>query len=110
MASKTGMDYKKTYVDWASYCREKAVEYLYRDVLKQENTPPIQLSKDIEVDESCFGSRSKHNRGVKRGMKVWIVGLAERSTNKIIMHPADNRNAITLSTIIQRSNVYMVRI
>ena len=43
-------------------------------------------------------------------MKVWIVGLVERST-KVIMHPVDNRNAITLNTIIQRhvepgSNVY----
>ena len=71
----------------------------------------MKLRGDVEVDESCFGSRSKYNRGQKRGMKVWIVGLVERSSNRIILYPVDNRNAMTLTTIIKRhvepgSNVY----
>ena len=71
----------------------------------------MQLRGDVEVDESCFGSRSKYNRGPKRGMKVWIVRLGERSSNRIILYSVDNRNAVTLATIIQRhvesgSNIY----
>ena len=120
MSTNTGMDYKKVSVDWASFCRELAVEYLYRYVLGRGHNPPMKLRGDVEVDESCFGSRSKYNRGQKRGMKVWIVGLVERSSNRIIIYPVDNRiiiypvdnriiiypvhnrNAMTLTTIIKR--------
>ena len=33
---------------------------------------------------------------------MWIVGLVEGSINRIIMYPVDNRNAMTLATIIKR--------
>ena len=87
------------------------MEYLYRYVLGRGHNPPMKLRGDVEVDESCFGSRSKYNRGQQRGMKVWIVGLVERSSNRIILYPVDNRiilypvhnrNAMTLTTIIKR--------
>ena len=50
MATNTGMDYRKVSVDWASFCRAIAVEYIYGDVLGRGNIPPMQLSGDIEVD------------------------------------------------------------
>ena len=42
MSTNTGMDYKKVSVDWASFCRELAVEYLYRDVLGRGHNPPMK--------------------------------------------------------------------
>ena len=64
----------------------------------------MMFSGDIEVDESCFGSRTKYHRGKSRGMKIWVVGLIERSSNRIILYPVDvdNRDAATLTRIIQR--------
>ena len=63
MASDSGMDYKKSSVDWASFCREIAMEYVYRDVLGRGADPPMKLNGHIEIDESCFGSRTKYDRG-----------------------------------------------
>ena len=103
MAMDSGMDYKKkSSVDWASFCREIAMEYVYRDVLGRGADPPMKLNGHIEIDESCFGSRTKYHIGQKRGLNVWVVGLIERSSNRIILYPVDNRDAATLTSIIQR--------
>ena len=102
MASDSGMDYRKSSVDWASFCREIAMEYVHRDVLGRGADPPMKLNGRIEIDESCFGSRTKYHRGQKRGLKVWVVGLIERSSNRIILYPVDNRDAAALTAIIQR--------
>ena len=83
MASDSGMDCKGS-VDWASFSREIAMEYVYKDVLGRGADPPINpLRGQVEVDESCFGSRTKYHRGQKRGLKAWVVGLIVRQDNAI---------------------------
>ena len=63
-AIKSGMDYKKTSVDWASYCREILKHFVFTQYLDEEN--PLRLSGQIEIDESLFGRRFKYNKGQKK--------------------------------------------
>ena len=65
---KAGMDYKRTAVDWACYCRELLKYFVFSEYLSDSN--PIILSGDIEIDESLFGRRFKYNRGEKKEMQV----------------------------------------
>ena len=73
----------------------------------QTGTQRVTMGKKfpgiIEVDESLFGRKVKHHRGNPNvGVKVWIVGLVERSTNYLMLFPVDNRSAETLEAIITR--------
>lgn len=62
-----------------------------------------QLSGEVEIDESLFGRKIKHNRGNPHGsMRVWVFGMVERSTNTIIMYPVCDRKEETLLTVIKR--------
>ena len=53
----------------------------------------------IEIDESLFWKRSKYNRG-KQFTKHWVLGIAERNTNKTIFEIVENRKKETLLPII----------
>ena len=98
-ASEAGIDYKHTAVDWSNMIRAMFMEYVYVEV----HTKLMKLSGTIEIDESLFGRKVKAHRGnPNHGLKVWIVGLIERDTNKIILYPVENRTSETLSRIIRR--------
>ena len=59
------------------------------------------LSGEIEIDESLFGRTMKYLRGNPTpGMKIWILGLVERSSNTIILYPVADRSAETLLPLI----------
>lgn len=60
-----------------------------------------KLEGIVEIDESYFGKRHKYHRGRFVGLHVWIVGLVERGSNKIILYPVEKRNQETLQWIIQ---------
>jgi len=94
-AQSAGVGYRSTAVDWGSFCRDLFVEYHVRNI-KDEI-----LQGEIEVDESLFGRRTKCHRGDSRGMKIWIVGLVERSINRLKLFPVDRRDAETLLPLIQ---------
>ncbi|XP_060084565.1 uncharacterized protein LOC132563829 [Ylistrum balloti] len=88
---------KKTAVDLASFIRELFKEYVH---LEYQN---IKLEGIVEIDESLFGKKCKYNRGYRQsGVRVWIVGLVERASNKLVLYPVSDRTAETLETIIQR--------
>jgi hypothetical protein len=95
-AKQAGISCQASGVDWACFVRELFKEYVSKEVFQ------MQLSGTIEVDESIFGRRRKYNRGVNSASQVWIVGLIERDTNRIIldMYPVDDQE--TLETIITR--------
>ena len=58
---------------------------------------------EIEIDESLFGRRIKHHRGnPKSGLKIWVFGMVERSSNTMIMYPVNDRSRSTLLPIIKR--------
>jgi IS1 family transposase len=62
-----------------------------------------KLKDEIEIDESLFEWRVKHNRrNPHRGLKIWIFGMVKRDTNTIILHPVNNRFQDTLVTLIMR--------
>jgi len=60
------------------------------------------FSGEIEIDESLFGRRIKHHRGNPTGLKIWVFGMVERSSNTIIMYPVNDRSRSTLLPIIKR--------
>ena len=90
------MDYKHTAVNWASYIREIFCQYVF-DTYNMMN-----FEGEVEIDASLFGRKVKYNKGQPRGHRIWIFGIVERASNKIILYPVDNRNAETLVPIIQR--------
>lgn len=57
----------------------------------------------MEIDESLFGKKCKYNRGNRQsGVRVWIVGLVDRSSNKLVLYPVADRTSGTLESIIER--------
>ena len=64
-ATFSGVAYKTTAVNWRSFVREMFKEYFHRHIKDKK------LSGEIEIDESLFGRRVKHNRGnPNAGLKV----------------------------------------
>lgn len=93
-ANLTGMNYSSTAIDWGSYRREIFKEYFHRDVSN------MVFKGEVEVDEAMFGRRRKHHRGEVKGMRVWVVGLVERSSDRLILYPVENRNEEAMRHII----------
>lgn len=61
----SGVSYNTTAVHWGSYIRELFKEHFHNNIKRK------QLSGIIEIDESLFGRRVKHNRGNPNcGLKV----------------------------------------
>ena len=55
----------------------------------------------VEIDESKFGKR-KYNRG-HRVDGVWVLGMIEKVSKKIILYVLDDRKKETLNQFIQQS-------
>jgi len=62
------------------------------------------LKGEVETDESLFGRRTTYHRGNPRGLKIWILGIVERESNRLKLLPVDKRDAETL-TAINKDNV-----
>ena len=95
-ALATGMDYRHTAVDWASFIREMFCEYTFN----MYNM--TQFEGEVEIDESLFGRKIKYNKGEPKGHRIWIFGIIHRQSNKLIIYPVNDRSADTLIPIIQR--------
>ncbi|XP_041349186.1 LOW QUALITY PROTEIN: uncharacterized protein LOC121368516, partial [Gigantopelta aegis] len=95
-ALATGMDYKCTAVNWASYIRELFCHYVHQQYQM------IYFMGDVEIDKSLFGRKMKYKRGNPRGLKLGFFGIIERESNIIILYLVDNCDANTLIPIIQR--------
>ena len=54
----------------------------------------------VEIDESLFGKRQKHNKG-RRTERVWIFGLAQRKSRKTFFTLVKDRTSETLLSIIK---------
>ena len=93
-AQAAGVGYGSTAVDWGNFCRDLFIEYYIR------NIRDVKFQGEIEVDESLFGRRTKYHRGNPRGLKVWIFGLVERSTNQLKLFPVETRDTDTLMKLL----------
>lgn len=89
-----GMAYQSTSVDWGNFVRDLFLEYYVRDIA------PVKFTGIVEIDESLFGRKVKHNRGAPLGNRIWILGLYERQSGRLKLFPVDKRNATTLLDII----------
>ena len=49
-----------------------------------------------------FGRKCKYHKGRDTGTKVWLFGLVEKSSNRIILYPVQNRSKNTLVPLIKR--------
>jgi transposase len=93
----SGLNYKRTAMDWASYIREIMVDWLY------PTYPTLVFSGNVEIDESMFGHNHKYHKGNPNvGYHIWIFGLVERDTNRIILYPVQDRKATTLLPLIKK--------
>ena len=54
----------------------------------------------VKIDGSLFGRKIKYKGNPQKSKKVWIVGLMERKSNKLILYPVKDRSAETLENII----------
>ena len=97
-AKLTNVDYGDTAVRWGKIIRSLFMEWVLQHVMNEE----MKFSGEVEVDESLFGRKCKYHRGANQGIKVWVVGLIERGSNRLILYPVENRNKETLTKIIQR--------
>ena len=98
-AWEAGICYSSTAVKWSHNIRKMFVEYVYEDVLEK----PMILKGIVEIDESLFGRKCKHNRGnPSSGSRVWIFGMVERQTNRMIIYPVEDRTRATLIPIIKK--------
>ena len=93
----SGIDYKRSSVDWANFIREIFKQYVY------ECYQTVQLEGEVEIDESLFGKKCKFNRGNPHtGLKVWVFGMVERGTNKLLLFSVLNRTKEILIPIISK--------
>ena len=93
----SGVHYQSTGVDWGCFLRELFKEYFHRHIRNRK------ISGEIEIDESLFGRHVKHHRGnPKKGCKIWVFGMVERSSNTVILYPVRDRSEQTLMPLIER--------
>ncbi|CAG2192718.1 unnamed protein product [Mytilus edulis] len=95
-SKSANMDYKNTSVYWASYIRELFCQYV------STIYDYTEFEGEVELDESLFGRKVKYHRGNPSGLRIWIFGIVERSTNRIVLYPVDDRSANTLVPLIQK--------
>ena len=80
-----------------AYCGE--LGKLYTGIFSQyvfDIYKTLKFTGEVEIDESLFGLKIKYNKGQPRGKRIWIFGLIERETNRIILYFVDNGKAGTL--------------
>ena len=73
------------------------MEYVYKNVFA------MKFMGDVEIDESLFGRKVKYHRGNPHvGCKVWVFGIVERSTDRLIMYPVAERTEDLLISLIEK--------
>ena len=64
----------------------------------------FQFSGTVQIDESLFGRKRKHNVGNNTFVTkpIWVLGLTSTSSDRIILIPVPDRSRETLIPIIKR--------
>ena len=87
---KIGVNYKQAAPRWA-----KIVRYIMAERVWQEyfvtGGHAYKMSELVECDESKFGRKVKANSGCPRGRCVWLMGLVEKQTGRLLLLPVKNR-------------------
>jgi transposase-like protein len=93
-AQQTGLSYHQAAMQFQKQLRELCKSW-YR--MEYQLTT---FTGEVEVDECCFDRKVKYHRGNARALQVWVVGVVERSSNRIRLFPVLNRSADTLEAIL----------
>lgn len=100
-AQQAGIEYKSTAVGKAKRIRWLFKQYVIQDVTNAQS--PMKFTGVVEIDESLFGRKIKAHRGNPRGGdRIWILGLIERHSNRLILYPVEDRSSKTLISIITK--------
>ncbi|CAG2257254.1 unnamed protein product [Mytilus edulis] len=92
----SGIAYKSTAVYWAQDVREVFVQFVW------DNMFSLKFTGEVELDESLFGRKCKYHKGKDSGTKVWVFGIIEKSSNRIVLYPVDKRSREVLLPLIKR--------
>ncbi len=96
-AKFSGFDYKRTAI-----IRGNFIQDLFRQWV-QDTLTEITFTEEVEIDESVFSRRCKYPRGnPKIGVRIWILGIVERSSNRLLLFPVDRRDEETRCTLTER--------
>ncbi|CAG2245829.1 unnamed protein product [Mytilus edulis] len=90
------MEYRHTSVNWARCVRELFREHVHTEYQN------LVFEGNVEKDESLFGRKITYNRGKPTGTRIWIFGMVEASSKRIIMYPVDKRDSHTLFPLIKK--------
>jgi len=96
LALKCNISHQNRALTWTSYIREVMKNFV------EDSMKTMKIRGHIEIDESAFGHRNKYHRGAQRGNQVWVFGMVERDSNRLILYPVEQRSADTLIPIIKR--------
>ena len=70
----------------------------------------VQLSQEVELDESLFGRKVKNGRGEPKGTRLWVFGITERHTGRILAFPVADRSQEKLIPLIKKNVAPYTRI
>ncbi|VDI66511.1 Hypothetical predicted protein [Mytilus galloprovincialis] len=93
------MEYRHTSVNWPRYVRELFCEHVHTEYQN------LVFEGDVEIEESLFGRKIKYNRGKPTGTRIWIFGMVETSSKRIITYTVDKRDSNTLIPLIKKQTV-----
>ena len=89
-ARKVGLNYSHAAPIWAKLVRQVMAERVWCEYFG-DSTRRYKFSEFIQCDESKFGRKVKANTGCPRGRCVWLMGLVETTTGRLLLLPVKNR-------------------
>ena len=89
-ALKIGVEYSNAAPRRAKLVRTIMAERIWREYFCT-NGSDYKFSHFVQCDESKFGRKVKANSGCPRGRCVWLAGLIERHTGRLLLLPVQNR-------------------
>ena len=89
-ALKIGLSYSNAAPRWAMLARLIMAERVWLEYFA-DNINTYTMSGFVQCDESRFGRKVKANTGCPRGRCVWMAGLIESETGRLLLLPVQNR-------------------
>ena len=89
-AFKINVNYRQAAPRWAKIVRRVMANRVWLEYFATDGSA-YKLRDLVECDESKFGRKIKANSGCPRGRCVWLMGLVEKKTGRLLLLPIKNR-------------------
>lgn len=89
-ALKINLNYNQAAPRWAKLVRLVMAERVWAEYFTSDGTA-YKLGDLVECDESKFGRKVKANSGCPRGRCVWLMGIVEKHSGRLLLLPIQNR-------------------